>query len=105
MAANQDYQRELEDRCRGCLFVCLFVCGTSSRCLGRVVGRLEAARRGEEGRSAEATSYLLGGSFNRLELDWRDSHSAYLSHRAARYLGQPTYLPTYPPTYLPGMIF
>ena len=64
----------------------------SCRCLGRVVGRLEASRRGEEGRTAEAASYLLGGSFNRLELDWKDSHSAYLSHRAARCRGQLTRL-------------
>ena len=32
----------------------------------------------------EAASYLLGGTFTKLEQDWKDSHSAYLRHKTSK---------------------
>jgi len=66
--ANQDYQREVEDTS---------LLDIQSHLAGRRQGKLVRVS------SNEASSYHSGGSFLRLEQDWRDSHLAYLQHKTA----------------------
>ena len=61
--ANQDYQREVEDSS---------LLDIQSHLAGRRQGKLVRVA------TSDASSYTTGGTFLRLEQDWRDSHMAYL---------------------------
>ena len=65
---NQDYQREIEDTS---------MTDIQTHLAGRRKGKLVKMV------NIETTSYQTGGSFLKLEQDWRDSHLAYLQHKTA----------------------
>jgi len=65
---NQDYQRETEDTSMNDI---------QTHLAGRRSGKLVKMVNTETG------IYRTGGSFLRLEQDWRDSHLAYLQHKTA----------------------
>ena len=65
---NQDYQRETEDTSMNDI---------QTHLAGRKSGKLVKLV------NIETNSYQTGGSFLKLEQDWRDSHLAYLQHKTA----------------------
>ena len=64
---NQDIQREIEDTC-----------------MLDIQGHLVGRRRGKlvKNLTMDVQTYGSGGSFLRLEQDWRESHLAYLQHKS-----------------------
>ena len=65
---NQDYQRETEDTSMNDI---------QTHLAGRKSGKLVKMV------NIDTNSYQTGGSFLKLEQDWRDSHLAYLQHKTA----------------------
>merc|ERR1712029_530214 len=65
---NQDIQREVED----------------TAMFDIQQGQLGTKRRGKPVKSTtiDVQTYSAGGSFLRLEQDWRESHLAYLQHKS-----------------------
>ena len=64
---NQDIQREIEDTC-----------------MLDIQGHLVGRRKGKlvKNINVDVQTYGAGGSFLRLEQDWRESHLAYLQHKS-----------------------
>ena len=83
---NQDIQREVEDTAMFDIQVvntCSYTCPVTNLHVSVQQGQLGSKRRGKPVKSTtiEVQTYTAGGSFLRLEQDWRESHMAYLQHK------------------------